>query len=481
MLTSGSNKWELKTMIDKIKKFFGITSNEVPFEAQEFQPDAIELEHHEPPVSMHFAWYIVIVICLFLIGWASLTEVDKIVTADGKVTTVRPPITMKPLDRSTIRKVNVRVGQKVKKGDVLFTFDQTVNMQELKRLNEQLRSYQAEKVRLQAEAIGYKVPPKFGKPMNPDEVRQQELFDSRKEYYMRKLASYDETITRYKKTLATLEDTIKHYKGRQKILETIFKMYEGLHERKTVSLKELLAAQVEVLGTSIQLDNQNISIIENRQSILATQAEKDAFISDWDRQIAEKIVENERNITAYLREIPKYEMYVSMTELRAPCDSVVHELAPFQEGSAVREAEALVTLIPIDSEVRLAEIDIPARDISWIRVGDKSRLKLDAFPFQQCGTLDGEIVYISQDAFQRNGAMQEPVRNDDGGIQSEASRGVSYQARLKITGKLKGRAEGAELLPGMRLRAEIKVGKRRVISYIFNPFLKALDEAIREP
>ena len=46
------------------------------------------------------------------------------------------------MDRTTIRKVNVRVGQRVKKGDVLFTFDQTVNMQELKRLNEQLRSYQ---------------------------------------------------------------------------------------------------------------------------------------------------------------------------------------------------------------------------------------------------------------------------------------------------------------------------------------------------
>jgi tRNA U55 pseudouridine synthase TruB len=173
-----------------------------------------------------------------------------------------------------------------------------------------------------------------------------------------------------------LEDTIKHYKGRQKILETIFKMYEGLHERRTVSLKELLAAQVEVLGTSIQLDNQNISIIENRQSILATQAEKDAFISDWDRQIAEKIVENERNITAYLREIPKYEMYVSMTELRAPCDSVVHELAPFQEGSAVREAEALVTLIPIDSEVLLAEIDIPARDIKIYNYEILSEMKL---------------------------------------------------------------------------------------------------------
>ena len=73
------------------------------------------------------------------------------------------------------------------------------------------------------------------------------------------------------------------------------------------------------------------------------------------------------------------------------------------------------------------------------------------------------------------------MRNDDGGVQSAASRGVTYQAQLRISGKLTGRGANAELLPGMRLRAEIRVGKRRIISYIFNPFLKAIDEAVREP
>ena len=469
-------------MIDFIKALFGGKSDKVPYEAQEYQPDAIELENHEPPVSMHFSWFIVIAAILFLLIWASLAHVDKIVTADGKITTIRPPITMKPLDRTTIRKVNVRVGQRVKKDEILFLFDQTVNQQELKRLREQLRSLNAEKARLESERDGYKNDPKFPVQMNVDEVRQKNLYISRKAYFEQKMRAYDETLVRYKRTLESLEDTLSRYEERQKALEKIEKMYEGLYQRNAHSLKELLATQVDVIGTAIQLDNQRVAIIENRQQLLTAQAERDAFLSDWQRQIAESIVTVERNLTSYLREIPKYEMYVDATELRAPCDSVVHEMAPFQEGSAVREAESLITLIPTDSDNFVAEIDIPARDISWIRLGDKCRLKLDSFPFQQCGTLDGEVIYISQDAFKRDMAsMQERVRNDDGGIQSEASRGVSYQARLKISGKLKGNAGKVDLLPGMRLRAEIKVGKRRVINYIFNPFMKALDEAIREP
>ena len=453
----------------------------VPYEAQDYQPDAIELENHQPPFSMHIAWFVVIAALLFLIGWASLTHVDKIVTADGKITTVRPPITMKPLDRTTIRKVNVQVGQRVKKDDVLFIFDQTVNQQELKRLNEQLRSLRAEQARLESERDGYKNAPDFPARRNVDEERQLHLYNSRKAYFEQKMRAYEETLQRHKRTLQSQEETLTRYESRQQVLGRIEKMYNDLYEQKAASLKDLLATQIDVIGTAIQLDNQRVNIIDNRQQLLTVEAERDAFLSDWQRQIAEKIVEVERTIVSYLREIPKYEMYVAATEMRAPCDSVVHEMAPFQEGSAVREAESLITLIPTESDNYVAEIDIPARDISWIRVGDKCRLKLDAFPFQQCGTLEGEIVYVSQDAFQRNPNMQEPVRNDDGGIQSEASRGVSYQARLKISGKLTGQAEGAELLPGMRLRAEIKVGRRRVINYIFNPFLKAIDEAIREP
>jgi len=52
---------------------------------------------------------------------------------------------------------------------------------------------------------------------------------------------------------------------------------------------------------------------------------------------------------------------------------------------------------------------------------------------------------------------------------------------MTIYGKFTGRAKNAELLPGMRLRAEIRVGNRTVMNYILNPFVKAMDEAIREP
>jgi multidrug efflux pump subunit AcrA (membrane-fusion protein) len=74
----------------------------------------------------------------------------------------------------------VQVGQRVQKDDVLFIFDQTVNQQELKRLNEQLRSLRAEKARLESERDGYKNDPEFPVQRNVDEERQLHLYKSRK-------------------------------------------------------------------------------------------------------------------------------------------------------------------------------------------------------------------------------------------------------------------------------------------------------------
>jgi HlyD family secretion protein len=47
--------------------------------------------------------------------------------------------------------------------------------------------------------------------------------------------------------------------------------------------------------------------------------------------------------------------------------------------------------------------------------------------------------------------------------------------------RLRNLPEGFQMLPGMTLTAEMKVGSRRVISYFLYPLLRGLDESVREP
>ncbi len=473
MRNSGSSRWELKKM-NKIPK-------QTLREAEEFQPDAIMLEAQRPPFPMHIVWFIVVALLFLMIIWASFAKVDKIVTADGKLTTVRPAITMKPYERTVIKSVHIRPGDRVKKGQVLFTFDPTLTESDYGKLLEQRQSLNAHKIRLEAELSGYETPFTLPEKPNLDQRNQHGIYEARKQYYKEKIRSYDESLIRYQKTLKALEESLLRYEQRKEALGKIEKMMSDLQKKNIVSLKDLLQTQVSFIEMAIQIDQQNVSIVENRQQIQTILAEKNAFIKDWHRQIMEEHVNVKRELISVNKDIPKAVMLDSQTELRSPCDAVVHELAPFQEGSAVREAEALVTLIPIGVTLE-AEVDIPAKDIGWVKIGDKARIKFDAFPFQQCGTLDGEVIYISQDAFNKGVQSAEQTENtEDGGRQSKASMGTTYQARLKLSGSLEGRAKNATLLAGMRLKSEIKVGKRTVINYILNPFVKALNEGMREP
>ena len=451
--------------------------------AQDFQPDAIMLETHAPPVPLHIIWYIIIFLVIGFIVWACYAHVDKVVVASGKIVTERPNIVMKPFERATIQKVHVRTGQEVKEGELLFTFDQTTNKAELERITEQLAAFKAHRDRLQAEINGYDKPFPLPDKPNTFEILQHNAFEARKNSYNSRLLSYEATMARYQMTLDQLHISMEKFEARKGKLDEIESMMKGFEETRVVSLRDYLNIQVQVIETAISVDQQKVSIVENEQAIKSVIAERDSFISDWHRQVYEDLVDVDRNISSLEQQRVQTARMVEYTELRSPCDAVVHEIAPFQEGSAVREAESLITLIPLNEKFEV-EVFVPAKDISWVRVGQTCRVKFDTYPFQQCGTRDGKITYISEDAFTGQESMmtEDAMTGDAGGRLSKMARGATYQARIELDpGDFRGWAKGAKIRPGMTVNAEIKVGDRTVINYIINPFVKALDESAREP
>ena len=145
---------------------------------------------------------------------------------------------------------------------------------------------------------------------------------------------------------------------------------------------------------------------------------------------------------------------------------MVHEVAPLSIGSAVREAETLVTLVPLGGWLEV-EAEIKAEDIGKVHAGDPVRVKVTAFPFQKYGTLEGHVRVLSEDAFVRQTA-------------GNTAAGTYYRARVELTGE-ESRGLLRKIIPGMETQCEIQVGERRIIEYLIHPIIKSLDESIREP
>lgn len=436
-------------------------SKQITPQAVEFQPDALEIKNEKLPLWLRYS---VIYALLFIVGaivWASISEVDVIVPATGKIVTNESSIIMKPLEKAVIKKIHVKIGQIVKKGDVLITFDPTLNLADAERLAAEVEVLSAQCERLNAEFSGKDYQPKVN---NAATRRQKKIFDQKTLYFRSRCSTFDESIKEQQANVKAREDALRNQEQRLIKLKEIEKAYFELSKIKAVAPLQLTSVQISTLEMEAAIDEQKNKLLELKHQINSAKASRQSFINNWEQTISEELVTAERELSATLKTYEKAKRLVEYVELRAPCESVVHEIASFPVGSAVQEAEALVTLVPL-SEIEL-EAEIPPHYISKVHPGSQARVKLNAYPFQKHGTLNGMVRNISENTLKKNIQGQELTY---------------YRSRVVVSGKLKGVKENFRLIPGMEAQCEIKCGRRRVIEFVLHPLIKALDETAREP
>lgn len=433
-------------------------------EAIEFQSDALELSESRLPFFARSGIWMILLFFAAALIWSAACKVDVIVEAEGKLISSEPSVVMKPLERTVVKEINVKVGEIVKKGQTLITFDPAFSKADEERLNEQYNSLNAQFLRLKTEAIGEHY---AGIPGSSDDEKwQKAILDKRRKFYDEKIHYYAQNIKRIEAAINTTNESFKNQQSRLETLMRIEKMFLELQDKKAVSLKQCLETQISRIQMEGDVEILKNKLLELSHERLSEIANKNSFIEEWDKKVSEEMVEVEREMTSVKKQLDKARQLSSYVYIQAPCDAVVHEIAAFPKGSAVREAEPLITLIPVNTRIE-AEVNILPKDIGKIRPGDLARIKLSAFPFQEYGTLSGKLYYISRDTFQEQGAM--------------GQKQSSYRGRLLISGKLERIPDNFTLIPGMELKAELKVGKRRIIKYLIDPLIKALDESIREP
>ena len=438
-----------------------MSKEKLPNEIIDFQPDALEIKNSRLPLPIRICVWMPFVPMILAIFWACWAEVDVVVQGSGKLVTDLPTIVMKPLERSVIKKVNVKIGDVVKKGDIMIIFDPEINQSEAERLTNEKEALSAQFARLKAEFLH--------KPYTGGskqfEKWQLAIYKQRVTYYTERMKYFQEALSQIETLRKSKEVALKSQKERVAEMEKLYNMFWELYHKQAASLKERIQITISYIEMKSAVDQLEHELLEIKHRKGTTEAERNSFIQEWRNSIAENMVTVERNLTAATKEYAKVKNLIEYVYLRAPCDAVVHEIASFSPGSAVREAEALITLIPLGEEMEL-EAEIRPQDIGKVATGASARVKLSAFPFQKHGTLKGTVRNISENTLQKEGPGQALPY---------------YRVRLKVEGKLEKVKENFRLIPGMEAQCEIKCGRRRVIEFVIYPLIKALDETAREP
>ena len=438
----------------------------------DFLPDADAIERGPLPRFVRLTLHVLALALLTFILWASLSRVEKVVIAHGRLVNPQQNIVVQPLETSIIQRIDVQAGQIVKKGQVLATLDPTFTQADEAQLRTRLRSLDTQTEDLRAELAGKRPPGAdaggAGKG-DADVQLQSQLSGERQGNFEAQKTKLDQNIASLQASIETNKRDQAVLSQRVKSLREVEAMQEQLMAEQFGAKLHLLEARDHRLEVERDLINQQNKANELASSLAAARAERAAFDKGWRQKMMEDLLAATRDRDGVNEQLTKADKRHQLVQLVAPADAVVLDAGKLSVGSVIREAETMFTLVPLGAEME-AEVQIDSLDIGYIKPGALAHLKVDAFSFQQHGTLDGKVVTISQDAFRREAGA--PAQGLD----------AYYLSRITFSGShLKKMGAGAHLLPGMTLSAEIVVGKRSVMSYLLWPLTKAVDESIREP
>lgn len=435
----------------------------------EFQPDAIEIEEQPMPMAARLIFITLILFLVVGLIWASLARLDRLVMGEGKLITRASKIPIQPLETMIIRSIEVQVGQVVKAGQLLAQLDPTFAEADAISSRKSLNSHAAQVVRLTAELQGEN-PDQFSQDPGEDRLNRQ-LYESRRQERVNQLAAMDASIRELQARQKSTREDQQAMQTELTILRDLETMRRNLSEQGNGSRVLWLEAKRQL--SSSQRDSERLvnTLSEIGHKLAATVAQRAALLEEWRSRDSQELMTAQREWIKWTEMVAKHDRMLKLARLYAPVDAVVLEIAPRSVDSIIRPAEALLTLVAVDVPLQ-AEVNIPTRDIGYLRKGDRARIKLEALSFQRHGTLEGEVVTLSEDIFE-----EEVV----GRKQPVYRARVSLPDQVDLPKLLQDIPRDFRLIPGMSVTVEIKVGTRSLLSYFFYPILRTLDAGLREP
>lgn len=163
-------------------------------------------------------------------------------------------------------------------------------------------------------------------------------------------------------------------------------------------------------------------------------------------------LEQENRIAQLESNAAALEINLQQTTITAPERGVVTTLDVRGHGAVLQAGQKIAEIVPAGTRL-LAEVRVPNRDIAFIEPGLPVKLKLDPFPHQDYGIVQGTIIYVSPDA------------------QTDEQLGSYYKVVIAPEqSSITAKGRSIPLRPGVALSADIVTERKSILNLILAPF-----------
>lgn len=186
-----------------------------------------------------------------------------------------------------------------------------------------------------------------------------------------------------------------------------------------------------------------------REELTGSEAQLRQFLAN--RPVTESL-EQQNRISRLQSEIGAVELALQHTTITAPVAGIVTTLAVRSTGEVLQPGQSVATISPAGARL-VVEARLQNKDIAFIEKGLPVKLKFDAFPFQDYGTISGTVIDVSPDA------------------RVDKQEGSFYQVTIApLQREIVAKGKRLPLKPGLAVTAEIVTERKSILSLLLEPF-----------
>ena len=400
-------------------------------------------------------WATILLFVAFFV-WAGLCEVDEVTSGQAKVVPASQIQVIQNLEGGILSELLVKVGDTVKKDQLLLKIDETRFVSSLEQNQAKSGANRAKAARLRAEATGSSP---GGSDISSSEMA---LYESRKAELRQSMDQKQSQIEQRQSELRELNTKLRELSKTYELYQKEIKLTKPLVSKGAVSEMEVLQIErkaSEMLG-DIEATRQSIPRIQSKIE------EAQSAMKELRLNFANKAKAEYHEVAAQLGEDTASSVALkdrlNRTLVKSPVNGTVNRILVNTVGGVIQPGMNLIEIVPTEGTL-LIETKIKPSDIAFLKPHQKAVVKFSAYDYTVYGGLDAKLEQIGADSI------------------VDETKASFYLVMLRTEKNYLGTKENPlNIIPGMVATVDILAGKKTILSYLLKPILRAKHTALRE-
>ncbi len=415
------------------------------------------------------------VIVLFfggLTAWSVLFPFEGAVIVSGTVKVDGHKKVVQHLEGGIIDSIHIREGDFVNKGELLVKLKSSQITSNVELFQGRLWSKLAQEARLNTELLFTEAinwPETLLENKEKKEVK--EIMETEKEIFESRKQGLEVEISLHKSQVLQLH---KRINGQKEELDAHNETIDNFNEELSAK-KELLAnnhmGKIQILELQRQLSEYKgkkgrlkQDIAELNQKVEEVRIRIQNLKNTYREEAVNQMGEVKDVIFEIREKIKPYLDARQRLEVKAPISGQAINVMVNTEGSGIiKPGMSLLEMVPENSPLIITG-KINPKDIASVKKGQEAKVQLVPFQRDQIPPLPAKVSYVSAD-----------LKTD-----KTSNGGMSYYEVYVVLDKDVLEQNSAYLSPGMPVVCYITTDKRNIISYIIDPLLRNVDQALKE-